>query len=790
MLKNYIKIAFRNLKKDKQFTLLNVLGLSAGIACTLLIYLWVHDELSYDKFFANDRQIYQVMEHRKSSAGVLLSDESSGLVSQTVLAQDPEVEYAAAVAPPEWWQQFTLTSGEKNIKAIGQYVGKDYFNIFSFKMIAGDKGKVLDAKNSIVISDELAKKLFGTTQNVIGKDIRFQHDTDFFVSGVFEKVPSHSSQQFDFVLSFDYLATMPAQSWVKTWGNGGPHNFVLLKKDADVDAFNKKIASMITKNSGDTTRSLYAMRFSDIYLHDTFVHGSRVSGRDEYVNLFSLVAIFILVIACINFMNLSTAKASGRMKEVGIKKVVGAGRSNLIIQFLSESVLMAVFTTILAVGIAWLLLPQFNQLTGKEITLHFDGPLILTLLGITIFTGVVSGSYPALYLSKFNPLAILKGKFNPSVSELIARKGLVVFQFTISVMLIVAVLVVYQQIQLIQSTTPGYNKENVIRFTSEGKLQGNEDSFAAELKTLPGVVNASFTQHNIVGRNYATSGLTWDGNPADRNVYFEGFFGGYNFVETMGMQMVAGRSFSKSFAADGNNIILNEAAVKVMHLKDPVGKTIKGGNNLIKIIGVVKDFHFESLHEAVKPAFIALAQGTSPWYKMMVRIKGDHQKETVAQIQKLYEAYNPGFPFNYSFLDEAYQKQYETEVRVSMLSEYFSVLAIIISCLGLFGLVAFTAQKRQKEIGIRKVVGASVNSITFMLTRDFLKLVFIAVLIAFPLSWYLMNEWLHGFAYRINIGPSVFVIAITSVILITILTVSFQAIKAALVNPVKSLRSE
>jgi len=435
-------------------------------------------------------------------------------------------------------------------------------------------------------------------------------------------------------------------------------------------------------------------------------------------------------------------------------------------------------------------LPQFNQLTGKDITLHFDGPLVLTLLGITIFTGVVSGSYPALYLSKFNPLAILKGKFNPSVSELIARKGLVVFQFTISVMLIVAVLVVYQQIQFIQSTTPGYNKENVIRFTSEGKLQGNEDAFAAELKTLPGVLNASFTQHNIVGRNYATSGLSWDGNPADKDVYFEGFFGGYNFVETMGMQMVAGRSFSKSFAADGNNIILNEAAVKAMHLKDPVGKTIKGGNNLIQIIGVVKDFHFESLHEAVKPAFIALAQGTSPWYKMMIRIKGDHQKETIAQIQKLYEAYNPGFPFSYSFLDEAYQKQYETEVRVSMLSEYFSVLAIIISCLGLFGLVAFTAQKRQKEIGIRKVVGASVNSITFMLTKDFLKLVFLAVLIAFPLAWYLMNQWLHGFAYRINIGPVVFLIAIASVILITILTVSFQAIKAALVNPVKSLRSE
>jgi putative ABC transport system permease protein len=790
MIRNYIKIAFRNLKKDKQFTFLNVLGLSAGIACTLLIYLWVHDELSYDKFFANNKQIYQVMEHRKSGETTGLSDESSGLVSEVIKLQNPEVVYAAPVAPPDWWQKFTLTSGEKNIKAVGQYVGKDYFNIFSFKIIAGDKVKVLDARNSIVISDELAKKLFGTTQNVIGKDIRFQHDTDFFVSGVFEKVPSHSSQQFDFVLSFDYLATIPAQQWVKTWNNGGPHNFVLLKEGTDINALNRKIADVVTKGGGDTTRKLFVARFSGIYLHDTFNHGSRVGGRDVYVKLFSLIAVFILIIACINFMNLSTAKASGRMKEVGIKKVVGAGRSQLITQFLSESLLMAVFTTALAVGIAWLLLPQFNLLTGKDITLHFDVPLILTLIGIALFTGFVSGSYPALYLSRFNPLAILKGKFNPSISELIARKGLVVFQFTISVMLIVAVLVVYRQIQFIQSTNIGYSKDNVIRFDSEGKLQGKEELFNAELRKIPGVVNASFTQHNIVGRNYATTGFSWDNNPNDKNVYFEGFFGGYNFVETLGMKMDAGRAFSKNFNGDGNNIILNEAAVKMMHLKNPVGKFLKAGTNNIQIIGVVKDFHFESLHEAVKPAFIALAQGISPWYKMMVRIKSADQKETIDQIQKLYESFNPGFPFNYSFLDEAYQKQYETEVRVSTLSEYFSALAILISCLGLFGLVAFTAQKRQKEIGIRKVVGASVNGIAIMLTKDFLKLVFIAILIAFPLSWWMMSQWLNGFAYRITIGPFVFLIACSAVILITILTVGFQAVKAALVNPVKSLRSE
>ncbi|MCO5950379.1 ABC transporter permease [Mucilaginibacter flavidus] len=788
MFKNYIKIAFRNLKKDRQFTFLNVVGLSAGIACTLLIYLWVHDEMSYDKFFDNDNRLYQVMEHRKGGEVDGISDESSGLASETLIVQNPEVEYATPVAPADWWQKFTLTVGDKNLKATGQYVGKDYFNVFSFKMIKGKKGDVLAAKNNIVISDELAKKLFNSTENAIGKAIKFQHDKDFFVSGVFEKLPIHSSQQFDFVLSFDYLADV--QGWVKTWPNGGPHNYVLLKNGADANKLSHNITDMITKADGDTTRHLFLSKFSDIYLKHTFNHGSRIGSKEEYVKLFSVIALFILIIACINFMNLSTAKASGRMKEVGIKKVVGAERSQLIIQFLSESVLMAFFTTLLAVDIARLLLPQFNQLTGKQITLTFDSTLILSLTGIMLFTGLVSGSYPALYLSKFNPLAILKGKLKSSVSELIARKGLVVFQFTLSVTLIVAVLVVYRQIQYIQSTSLGYNKNNVIRIDSEGKLAGNEDRFATELRNIPGVVNASYTQHNVVGRNYATGGLSWDGNiAADQAIYFEGFFGGFNFTETLGMQVIAGRSFSKNYGAEGNKIMLNEAAVRTMHLKNPVGANIRAYGGNLQVIGIVKDFHFESLHEIVKPSFIML-NGGSPYNKMMIRIKGDHQKETITQIRDLYESFNPGFPFAYSFLDEAYQKQYETETRVSLLSEYFSVLAILISCLGLFGLVAFTAQKRQKEIGIRKVIGASVNSITLMLTQDFLKLVGIAVIIAFPLSWWLMSKWLNSFAYRIDLGPGVFIIACAAVVLITVLTVSFQAVKAAVANPVKSLRSE
>ena len=789
MFKNYLKIAFRNLNKDRQFTILNMIGLSAGIACTLLIYLWVHDELSYDRIFDNDSQIYQVMEQRKGGETDGISDESSGLVSPTLLMQEPEVKYAAAVAPSDWWQKFTLTVADKNIKASGQYVGQDYFNIFSFKLINGEKKNVLAAKNNIVISDELAKKLFGST-DVIGKAIKFQHNKDFFVSGVFEKVPVHSSQKFDFVLSFEYLAD--EQGWVKTWPNRGPHNYLLLSKGANIQSLNKRLSTILKKYAGDTTARLYVMKFSDNYIQNTFNHGSRIGGKEEYVKLFSVVAVFILIIACINFMNLSTAKASGRMKEVGIKKVIGAMRKQLIFQFLSESLLMAIFATILAVAIAWLLLPQFNQLTGKDIRLTLDAPLVLMLLGIAVFTGIVSGSYPAFYLSKFKPLAVLKGKLSTSVADVFARKGLVVFQFTLSAVLIVAVLVVYRQIQFIQSTSLGYTKDNIVKIDSEGKLSGHEDDFATALKNIPGVENATFTQHNIVGRNYATTGMVWDGNVnADQSVYFEGFFGGFNFVETMGMKMAAGRAFAREYGnSDFNKVIFNETAVKMMHLKEPVGKTVKWGTGTLQIIGVVKDFHFESLHELVKPSFIVLAGGSSPYFKMMVRIKGDHQQRTLAQIRQLYESYNPGFPFAYSFLDEAYQKQYETESRVSLLSEYFSVLAILISCLGLFGLVAFTAQKRQKEIGIRKVIGASVKGLAFMLTKDFLKLVLIAMLIAFPLAWYIMRQWLQSFAYRIDIGIGTFALALIAVLFITVVTVSFQAIKAAVVTPVKSLRSE
>ena len=789
MLQTYFKIAWRNIIKDRQFTILNVIGLSAGIACTLLIYFWVFDEMSVDKFFQNEDRIYQVMEKRTEEGDSKLSDESSGLVSETILPLAPEIEYASPLAPPDWFQPITLSVGEKNLKANGQYAGKDYFSIFSFKLLEGRKNKVLVDKNAIVISDELAMKLFGTTSNLIGKAISFQHERDFFVSGVFEKMPVQSSQQFDFVLSFDYYSDV--QPWVKSWSNTGPHNFVLLKPGVDLAAFNRKIANVIREHQGDSTRLLMASKFSALYIQHTFDHGSRTGGKIVYVKLFSLIALFILAIACINFMNLSTAKATRRMKEVGIKKVIGAGRSQLIVQFLSESMLITILSVVIALFVAWSLLPQFNALTGKKISIHFDTRLMVGLIAVTVFTGLLSGSYPALYLSKFNPMVVLRGKLKTAVGEVVARKGLVIFQFALSIVLIVSVIVIYQQIHFIQSTDPGYSKDNIVRFDSDGKLQNNQENFIAELRKIPGVVNASFTFNNMVGRNFGTAGIEWEGKGPNEYVYFEGFGGNYNFLNTMGIKLIAGRDYSKSFSDEGSNIIINETAARVMHFKEPVGKTIRLNNKPVQIIGLVKDFHFESLHVAIQPAYYRLiTQEPNPWYKMMVKIKGGQQRETLSRIKNLYESYNPGFPFTYNFLDEAYQKQYNNETRVALLSRYFSGLAIMISCLGLFGLAAFTAQKRQKEIGIRKIVGATVGNIAFMLSKDFLKLVAIAVLVAFPVSFWLMRSWLQSFVYRININPLVFLIAGCAVIFVTLLTISYQSLKSALANPVLSLRSE
>jgi predicted permease len=786
MIKHSILLLFRNFLRFKTTFFINLAGLSAGLACSLLIYFWVNDELQVDQFHEKGDRLYQVVENRVRSSGIWTSYTTSGLLGETLSGEMPEVEYAMNVSSD---QAATFTIGDKNMKAEGRFVGKDFFKMFSFSLLQGDINQVLLDKSSLVISDELALKLFNTTDNVVGRTVEYDHHDSYVISGVFKKVPQQSSMQLDFLGTFEKYKD--GKEWLLNWGNTGTYAFVLLKPDADVTAFNAKFANYIkvkTKDE-DSYRTPFLKLFARNYLHNNYENGVEVGGRITYVKLFSIIAGFILVIAAINFMNLSTAKASRRMKEVGIKKAVGAGRKTLILQYLGESLFMSLLSLVLAVLIADLLLPKFNEITGKHIALHLDGVTALQLIGITVFTGLLAGSYPAVYLSGFNPATVLKGQFIASWGEQWARKGLVIFQFVISIIFIVSVVVVYKQIEFVQSRDLGYNKENVIFVRREGNIwtDASLETFLTEIKAIPGVVNASSLGHNLMGHNSGTSGVEWPGKDTNDKTEFENMTVNHDLMETMGIEMKEGRSFSKDYT-DTARIIFNEAAIRFMGMEDPVGKVVKLWGDNMEIIGVVKDFNFESLHQKVKPLFLRMYPGNT-WH-IVIKLAQGPQHETIKQIESTFHKVNPGFIFEYSFLDQNQEALYAAERRVAVLSRYFAGLAVLISCLGLFGLVSFTAERRLKEIGIRKVLGSSVFRIVFLLSGDFTKTVLIAILVALPLSYFLSHYWLEAFAYKTPLEWWYFVAAGLIALCVAWLTVSVQAFKAARVNPVRCLKEQ
>jgi predicted permease len=785
MFKHYLLLSYRSFSRFKGSFFINLVGLSTGLACTLLIYLWVNDELHFDKFYEKDSQLYQVLEHRKHAEGLVTFWTTSGPTATSLLEDMPEVEYAATTLGP---QPATLSVGDKNIKAEGKYASKDYFRVFSHPLMGGDSQNILADKNSVVLSESLAKSLFNSTQNSIGKMVAFDHDKVYQVSGVYKALPANSSMQFDFVLSFEkYIET---NEWARVWGNTAPFTYLLLKPGTDIGAFNRKIARYVQSKTENniTHRTMFVKRFSENYLYGKYENGVQAGGRIDYVELFSIIALFILVIACINFMNLSTAKASRRLKEVGVKKTIGADRRSLVFQYLAESLLMAFLSMMLSVVMVVLFLPSFNTITGKELSLQLDPTLMLAVLVITVLTGLIAGSYPALYLSGFNPISMLKGQLPTSAGEIWVRKGLVVFQFALSIILIVAVLVVYQQMEFVQNRNLGYNQDNLLYINKEGKLgdKNTMQTFLEEVKNIPGVVNASSLGHTLTGHNGGTYGLQWEGKDPNDKTEFENVAVNYGVIEMLGIEMAAGRTFSREYGADSAKIIFNESAIAFMNLSDPIGKVIKLWGNDMEIIGVAKDFHFESLHEKVKPLFFRLAPQHTKL--LMVKVGAGKEKEVINTLEPLYQAYNPGFTFEYKFLDQDFQALYEAEKRVAILSRFFAGLAILISCLGLFGLAAFTAERRRKEIGIRKVLGSSQMRIVYLLSGEFTRMVLISIIIALPLSYLLLSSWLDSFALKIDLEPWYFIGAGLIALLIAWLTVGVQAVKASRVNPIQTLR--
>lgn len=786
MIKHNLLLLYRTFLRTKSYFLINVTGLTAGLVCTLLIYLWVRDELAIDQFHEKNARLYQVMEHQQYADHIMTTTSTPGILSEGLKDEIPEVEFAATTS---WINPFTLSVGERNVKGDGYYVGKDYFQIFSYPLVQGEASKVLEDKLSMVISRSLARKLFDTEENVIGKTVELQHKQSFQVSGVFEDVPSTSSYKFDFVLSFEIFKD--ENPWVKHWGNNGPSTFITLQEGSDPVAVSEKIKDFIKKKNEESNVTLFLSPYSERYLYGRYENGKQAGGRIEYVRLFSIIAVFILVIACINFMNLSTARASRRAKEVGIRKSIGAQRSSLVAQYISESIAVSFLSMAFALAIVWLFIPQFNVITEKQISLDLtDAALLASIIGITLVTGFLAGSYPAIFLSAFRPAAVLKGELRGSWGELWARRGLVVFQFFLSVILIVSVLVIYKQIEFVQNKSLGYKKDHLIRIPVEGKVETSKETFITELKKIPGVVNASYIGHSMLGRNNNTSGLEWEGKNPNDLILFENVRVGYDMIETLGVELAEGRSFSREFSTDTSKIIFNEAAIRVMNMENPIGKHIKLWEEYdMEIIGVVKDFHFQSLHDVVNPLFFILNPENT--WNVMIRIEGGgKEKEILTALDKFYTAYNPGFTFDYKFQDEEYARQYAAEQRVATLSAYFAGFAILISCLGLFGLAAFTAERRLKEIGIRKALGSSAANIVLLLSGDFTRMVLLSIVLGLPMSYWLLNQWLQRFAFHVDLEVWYFLAAGIIALLIAWLTVASQAVRAANVNPVECLRDE
>lgn len=790
MIKNYVITAFRNLWRNKIFSSINVLGLALGMACSFLILLWVNDERSVDKFNAHTDQLYSVYERRYYDNTIEAFHSGAGLLAEEMKRVFPEVKYASgfAIRNPS-----TFQVADKIIKENGNCADKDFFKMFSYKLVAGDADNALNSPVSIALSRKMASDFFGDSQAALGKTIRYANKKDLTVTAVFENLPSNSSEKFDCLINwYTYFEERP---WFKEWGNNGPSTYIMVQAGTDPNVLEKKLVHFldkyITEKEPGVRIELGLQRFDDMYLHSRFsATGFPGGGRIEYVYLFSVVAIFILLIACINFMNLTTAGSVRRAKEISVRKVIGAFRSTLITQFIGEAIILSFIAMVIALALVILLLPAFNDLTQKQITLPaFNITFLLYIAGLVLVTGFISGIYPAFFLSSFNPISVLKRSLKLSTASVWFRKSLVVFQFVLCIVLLVGTLVVSKQINFIQTKNLGYDRENLIYIPVEGDLGKQYAAFKQQALNTPGIRFVSRISQSPTLLDNTSNGVKWEGKDPNVEPEFTQAAVGYDFVKTMNLHVLQGRDFSKEFPTDSSAYIINEEALKKIGYKDPIGKSLTFWTKKGAIIGLIKDFHFNSLHVAVDPLIIRLDENDNEG-SILVKAAAGKTKQVLAVLGNLCKQLNPKFPFTYQFSDEQYAKLYNSEQVTGKLANSFSILAIFISCLGLLGLAIFTAEQRTKEIGVRKVLGASVSSLFVLLSREFLLFVVIALLIATPLAWFAMNKWLSDYAYRIEISWWMFLFAGGLAILIALFTVSFQAVKAAIANPVKSLRTE
>ncbi|RFZ95343.1 ABC transporter permease [Mucilaginibacter conchicola] len=787
MIKNYFKIAWRNLWKNKGFSFINIAGLATGMCGAILIFTWVQNELSFDRFHKNADNLYKVWNKSdKDPAGNIYTwDITSAPIAPELKQKFPEIKAAARVY---WPNDRLFNYKEKSIVATGLDVDPQFLSMFSFPMVNGSE-HALDDPKGIVLSASLAKSIFGS-EDPTDKVLRINDKENYKVTGVVNDPPSNTQFKFDYLVSIQPLI---GTSEANNWGNASFNTYVQLEPGTNVAALDNKIKNILRDHDPGLHFGIFLHPSSKWHLNSRFENGVAVGGAIETVRILLGIAGLILLVACINFMNLSTAQSEKRGKEVGVRKVIGANRFAIIKQFLTESILITIISGVLAVVLVQLTLPAFNQLTGINLSINYSSPYLwLSGIGFILFTGLLAGSYPAFYLSSFRPVKVLKGLFKAKAQVISPRKVLVVTQFTVAIVLIISTIIIYQQIEHVQSRDNGYVRNNLVEHPVNDAINKSFDALKNDLLSSGAAVAVSKTSMSVTIDGSQGSGFNWgDMDASHKEASFSRFGTTGDFVKTFGFKLIAGRDIDfNKYPSDSSAVIINEAAVKLMGLKDPVGQTvINNGGSRMTVVGVIKNFIIGSPSQDINPMMVF---GSKRWSNALTFRLNPNKRpsESLKAAEAIFKKYNPAYPFQYSFVDQAYAAKFKNEQRVGKIAFTFSALTIIISCLGLFGLAAYVAESRSKEIGIRKVLGAGIVNLMQLLTRDFVVLVLISVLIAAPIGWWFMSKWLQDFNYRIQISWTIFLYSGLVAVLIAVITVSFQAAKAALANPIKSIKTE
>lgn len=788
MLRNYLKTAWRNLTKNKLYSMINIGGLAIGMAVSFLLLLYVYNEFSFDKFNKNSDRLYRVLRNQPSN-GELTTGTSTPVPLAAALTKDfPEVDQVTrAIWPFDQLATYQDKALQLNVLA----VDPAFLTMFSFDFIAGHGPQALADPSSIVLTQSGAKALFGD-KSPVGQTITLSNKYPLKVSAVIKDNPANSSFSFKALISWDQLTV--EQPWIKEsggWGNYSFFTYVMLKPDVSLASVNAKLKNIVTRyDPVNKENTLFLYPFARYHLYSDFKNGINTGGSIDAVKLFLFLAIGILLIACINFMNLSTARSERRAREVGVRKAVGARRFALIQQFMGESLLMAFMALLFAMLLVTLLMPRFNDLMGLQLSLPYHNPWAWAgALGVTVLTGLVAGSYPALFLSSFKPVRVLKGQLASTHSTVRPRQILVVVQFTFAVCLILSSIFIYKQINYIKDRPVGYDRNGLVELPVEGSMDNAFESFRQEAINAGAITDGALTSMSITNNGSNSWGITWHGQlPGEDKIPIDQLVGTYHILSTYGMTLVEGRDFSRAYPADSASIILNQAAVKMMRFKQPLGQIVNYQGRDCKVVGVVENFVWGSPYEPVKPAII----GFGDWKgSIALRLNpGRSISSSIAMLQGLYKKYNPQYPLRYGFTDDKFNQKFSNERLLGTMSAGFTCLAVIISCLGLFGLASFAAEQRKKEIAIRKVLGANIGSLWAVLSREFVGLVMISFVLGSCICWYYMHEWLYKYTYHTPMSIWVFALTMLASLVICLLTVSWQAIKAAFASPVKSLGSE